>query len=294
MLGGLAALVVGVFACSTAVILIKLSAVDSVWLAAYRQLLAAGLLMPLLCRDLRRSAEPAPSRALRRCLAPGALLGLHFITWIIGARLTPAANSSLIVNMTPVAMPFFLLAWSHERLNRGELLGTALALAGVLVLAGADFRISAASFRGDALCFLSMLLFTAYLALARTARGALSLWAYVTPVYAVGGALSLGLALLWRRPPVLIGRRDALLVLGLAVIPTIVGHSILNAAMRWLRGQVVAIANLSQFMFAGVLAYLLLGERPHAGFLPASLLVVAGAILAIRSSEGVDRSAASA
>ena len=123
-------LIFGVLCCSTAVIMIKQStdAMPPVLLAAGRQLLAAVLLAGLFWRDARRHRGTLTGRHLRRCILPGVLLGLHFITWIIGARLTLAANSSLIVNMVPVVMPFLLLVLMGESLNRGELLGTALAV----------------------------------------------------------------------------------------------------------------------------------------------------------------------
>jgi drug/metabolite transporter (DMT)-like permease len=235
-----------------------------------------------MLRDLRRSGNRLGWNEIRRCAAPGILLGLHFITWIIGARLTPAANSSLIVNMTPVAMPFILLALARERLNRWEIAGTALAMGGVVMLAGGDFRISAASFRGDALCFVSMLIFTLYLALARRNRGAVSLWTYVTPLYFVGGAFCMGVAFIFGSRPQACSVRETMLIVGLAVIPTVIGHSILNSSMRKMRGQIVALFNLAQFFFAGLMAFWLLGELPGATFLPAALLVVSGAVIAIR------------
>ena len=48
-----------------------------------------------------------------------------------------------------------------------------------------------------------------------------------------------------------------------------------------LRGQVVSIFNLNQFIFAGVLAFLLLGEVPKPRFYLASALVVAGGVIVV-------------
>jgi drug/metabolite transporter (DMT)-like permease len=43
----------------------------------------------------------------------------------------------------------------------------------------------------------------------------------------------------------------------------------------------VSVANLSQVLFAGGLAYLILGEVPDSVFYPSAALIVAGAVLAV-------------
>jgi drug/metabolite transporter (DMT)-like permease len=75
----------------------------------------------------------------------------------------------------------------------------------------------------------------------------------------------------------------------LALVPTVCGHSLLNAAMRRIRGQIVSLFNVSQFVFAGLLGYLLFGEIPKALFYAASAIVVAGVSIVVFSmpAEGV-------
>jgi drug/metabolite transporter (DMT)-like permease len=80
--------------------------------------------------------------------------------------------------------------------------------------------------------------------------------------------------------------RELGLAAGLGLIPGVLGHSILNNAVKYLRGQLVSVANLSQVLFAGGLAYLILGEVPDSAFYPSAALIVAGAVLAVtRASE---------
>ena len=282
-------LLLGVYACSTAVIMIKATDVDPVLLAAYRQLIAAAALSPLFVRDLRRHGRRYRPTHLLRAVVPGLLLGAHFISWIIGARMTPAANSSLIVNMVPVAMPFLLHFMVRERLTRGEWLGTALAVAGVAVLAGADYGLGGRHFLGDVICLGSMVLFAAYLALGRRNRDFPTVWLYLVPLYFVGGAACF-LASLARVSPAAVGTvRDVVLIFGLGLVPTVIGHSILNASMKHLRGQSVSIANLGQFLFAGIMAAFCFGEIPTWPFYLASVLLVAGCALAILGQGAVTR-----
>jgi len=284
----MAMLLFGVFCCSTAVIFIKSGSVDSVLLAALRLLIASVILSPLFIRDWRRTPGVTLTRCFRHSLVPGTLLSIHFISWIAASRMTPAANASLIVNLVPVALPPMLFLLLRERLNRRELFGTILALAGMGLLTGADFQMNREYFLGDMLCLGSMLFFALYLAWARRHKEPGGLWVYVVPLYTVAGivtlailpvAMMLGIA----DPFKACTTNDWLMVAGLAVVPTVFGHSILNIAMKRMRGQLVSIVNMSQFVFAAILAYFLLHEMPDPAFLPASVLVVLGAVTAVKN-----------
>ncbi|MFW6061633.1 MAG: DMT family transporter [Planctomycetota bacterium] len=282
-------LMVGVFACSTAVIMVKESTVHPVALSAYRLLIAAVLLTPMFLRDVRRHRAWWSWRQLRRALLPGLVLGVHFISWIAGARLTLSANASLVVNMVPIVMPFLLYWMIRERLTRGEWAGTASAMAGLVILATADAELNPAHFLGDVVCFLSMLVFAVYLALGRRNRDVPGIWLYLVPLYYIGGLICLAASTAFVNPldvPAAPAGKPAgwnlLMALGLGVIPTIIGHSTLNFAMKHLRGQFVSIANVGQFIFAGTMAFFLRGEVPNWQLYPAASLIVAGAYLAIR------------
>ncbi|MEO7414738.1 MAG: DMT family transporter [Opitutaceae bacterium] len=275
MAGRYLLLFLGVFACSTSAIQTKLSETHPVVLAALRLLIAGLLLSPIFLLELKKHRETFTRLHLRRIVIPSAVLAVHLISWSYGARLALAAQSSLIVNLVPAAMPFFLNALLGEKINRREILGTTVAIAGVLVLTLRD-ALSGGDIIGNVVCFGSMLLFAWYLALGRKNRDFPSLWLYVVPVYALAGTICLIASLPWIGTFKIHSTREWSLMFGLACIPTILGHSLLNAAMRHLRGQIVGLCNVGQFVFAGFLAFFIFGEVPPPTFYAASLLVVAG------------------
>ena len=277
-------LIAGVFFCSTAVIWIKLSTVSPVLLAGLRCIIAAIVLAPLYFRDRRRFPNRPP---LRRTLLPGVLLAIHFVTWIAGARMAPAANASLIVNMVPLVMPFILFLMLREKPTRGEIGGTVISLVGLLLLAAGDVELNPRYFQGDLVCLGSMLFFAVYLALARRNSDFPSIWLYVVPLYAIAGVLATTVGAPLAQPLQNGMGREIALVAALAVFPTVLGHSLLNLAMKRMRGQTVALATLGQFIFAGSMAFLLpeLAEVPGPQFYPAALLVVAGVVLALRAKK---------
>jgi len=275
-------LLVGVFACSTSVIFIKRSGLDPALLSGLRCLLAAALLTPFFFRARSRNRNHWHLRELRRSVAPALVLAVHFISWAIGARGTLAANASLIVNMVPLAMPYFLAVLVGERMKRAELLGTALGLAGVILLSGGDVRTGREFLAGDVTCFVSMLLYALYLTLGRRNRDVPSLWLYLVPLYAMSGIICFGVGLARAGWPA-VTAAESINVLGLAAVPTLIGHSFLNLSLRNLRGSTVSVCNLGQFLFAVLMGWAFFGEVPKAAFWPAAALIVAGAVTALRS-----------
>jgi len=275
-------LLLSVLAASTAVIMIKASTLHPVLLASGRLFVATVALLPLFFRDLRRYRHIYTWAHLRASILPGALLAAHFISWIIGARMTPTANASLIVNLVPLAMPFFLSWLAREALTRDEAVATGVALAGVAFLTASDLNLSPRYFVGDLICFGSMLFYALYLSLGRRNRTFPTVWLYLVPLYATAALLSFMVALFLVNPFQPYPLREILLVLGLGIVPTVIGHSLLNYAMKHFRGQIVSIINMGQFIFAGIMAFFIFGEFPSWHFFVASSLLALSAWIAVR------------
>jgi len=274
-----------VFAVSTAVIMIKASTVHPVLLAALRLFVATAALTPIFIRDYRRHRTVYTWAHVRASALPGAVLAVHFITWIIGARMTPTANASFIIGLVPLAMPFFLVALVREHLTRSEVLATVIALGAVGVLTIADLNLSAQYFWGDAICFVSMLFYAFYMALGRKNRDFPSVWLYLVPLYLIAGLFCMAIAVFFVNPLQPYSAKDIWLILGLGIVPTVIGHSLINVAMKHFRGQRVSIVNMGQFVFAGIQAYFIFGEIPGRAFYIASSLLIISAIIALQKVE---------
>ncbi|MGF1632506.1 MAG: DMT family transporter [Phycisphaerae bacterium] len=291
--GKMAVLLVGVLACSTAVLFIKAGQAPPVTVAVWRLAIAAVALSPLFFRALRANPGGFTLRHLASVVAPAAMLTLHFWSWIYGARFTTAANATLLTNLAPAVMPLALFILIREKPKQMEIVGTVVALAGVLLLTLGGLRVDGSTLFGDAVCTASMVGATFYLALARLNRHFTSVWLYIVPVYAVAALFGALLASVTSGPRILLvsDPMEWLWILGLAFIPTVVGHSSLNRSMRVMRPQVVSVFSLGQFLSAGVLGWLLFGELPAPLFYPAALLMVIGSciVIGIRRRRGRGR-----
>ncbi|MGF1448816.1 MAG: DMT family transporter [Opitutales bacterium] len=289
-------LLLAVAVASSAVTFIKLSAVNPLLLAGYRLVLAALVLSPVFFVLLRKHREVYHWSHLRRSLTPALLLAVHFMSWNLAARWTTAPNGTLIVNLAPIAMPFFLWLFLREVLNRGEILGTVIAVGGLVLLKAGDFALGLDTLAGDVTAFLSMCVFAAYLTLGRKNRDFPSIWLYVIPLFFVAGlicfAVGVPVVLLTEAEAVtgqgdiwLYPKNEYIWILALTLIPTVIGHSVFNLALRRLRGQVVTLCNTLQFVSASAIAYFVWGEAeaPSTVFYFAAPIVVAGAVISVRA-----------
>jgi len=272
---------IGVLLGATAVIMIKAGDEHPLLVASFRLLVAAIVLTPLFLRDFRNRTEGYGWTQISWTVAPAAALAVHFITWIIGARLTHVANASLLANLTPVAMPFFVWMIFKEKINRQEILGTVLTIGGVVLLTVTNLRVSPENVMGDLICLGSMLAFAFYLALGRKNGQRITLWLYMVPIYWIAGLMCLLIAVFFINPIKEYTLKNVLLILGLGLIPTVFSHSILNYSLKVFRGQVVSVTNLTQPIFAGILGYVIFLELPGPTFYPAAVIILVGILVVL-------------
>ena len=273
-------LFVGVVACASSVIWIKLCSIDPIQLTGLRLILATAILSPFAIHDWRKHRDDLNWRHLRDAAVPGVVLVAHFITWIMGARMTLAANGSLLVNLSPIVTPFLLFLIVGERVNRKEILATLFAFLGLVILFVSDYQLMPEHLAGDAMCLTSMLLAALYLTLGRKFRHHPTNWLYVVPMFGSAGLIAIAISLLFTDWSTLQWQTEYKWIAAIVLIPTILGHSSVMYAMRHIRGQIVTILNMTQFILAAALAWVFLSETPSTAFFPAAFFLMVAGVLA--------------
>ncbi len=274
-------LVAGVFFISTSVFFIRLADIEPITLSAFRLLVATVFLFPVFLRDYRLYKGKIKKKTLLAPVWPAVMLYIHFLSWLTGARLTPAVNASLIVNLVPLVMPALLYIFLREKISRLEALATVLALAGVGILGASDFRINPEFLYGDLLCFISMIFYSIYLVLSRKNVELESFWLYIVPLYFMAFVFCFLTALLFEDPLRYYATKDLLLALGLGLVPTVIGHTVMNYVMQRLPGQVVTIFSMFQFVFVGIMAYFIFNEIPSRTFYLVSFFLTLSGVVAV-------------
>ena len=268
------------------ILFIRSSALEPVDLAFYR-LAGSGLILLPLCARMRRREKVVPAwrSIFVGGIVPGFFLAAHFWSWVIGARLAPAANATLAVNMTPLVLPFLLWVVLREKVSAKECAATLLGLAGIAWIAKSDLSADPQYFKGDLICLGSMVSLAIYVTLGRKNTQRYSNpWVYTVPLF-LCAALWLALGGICAGTPLSWPATSEWKWIGcLVLFPTILGHGLTIYCLKWVRGQVVAICNLAQFLFAAFFAWLAWAEVPPGSFWVASALVAGAAVVAIRSS----------
>lgn len=291
------ALTFGVFAISFGSILVRLAQnenVPSLVIAAWRTGLASLFLLPLALSRKRAELAQLTRTDWGWALLSGGMLGLHFGSWVSSLLYTTITSSTVLVTTSPLwvamASPFFL----KEPLSRPLKIGTAMALAGSVVvglgdvLAVQDGRLafnlaqpSAANpMLGNGLALIGAAAAAAYLLIGRRLRPKLSLLSYTAVVYSMAALTLLVAALSAGEPLFAYSPRAYLLFLLMAIFPQLIGHSSFNWALGYLPAAYVSVAVISEPVGATILGVLLFREIPGPVAVAGSLFILAGVVKA--------------
>jgi len=272
-------LIIGLLGASVAAILIRYASADdggnaqALAISFWRCTLGALLLAPF-ARWKTRGATPATAKL---SAAAGFFLALHFATWITSVGLTSVASSVLLVSTTPVFTA--TLAWLlfKERLKPAGWAGIALTLGGIGLIGGGDF--GGTSGTGNLLALIGGATAGGYLMFGATARRTLGIVEYAVMTYATAALLLLPVCLvtgidLWGY-----GAQTWWAIGGLVVGSQLLGHTMINMALKHIDATTVAVTVMAEPIIATILAALLFAETPSLLIYPGGLLVLAGIYL---------------
>lgn len=256
-----AALGVGIAAISCAAILIRHATAPPLVIAAYRMAFTVLFLAPVATMARDTGIFRLSRRDLAWAAAGGVLLALHFITWITSLRYTTVASSTVLVSFQPL----FVVAGGYlvfrERITGRQALGAGLAIAGAAVIGGGDFRVAGALL-GDILALAGAITVAGYILIGRGLRQRVSILTYALAVYGASAAVLVLAGLVAGISLYPYPVSDYLLFAALALVPTILGHTVFNWALKYLPAAVVSVCVLGEPVGATVLAYFLLREAP--------------------------------
>lgn len=276
----LTVLTVAVLGVSSSAPIIAATAAPALAIALWRTVLGAAALAPVV--GLTRGAEVrALSRSDARTVSfAGGWLALHFATWVPAVTLTTVASATALVATQPVVNA--LLARTRgEHIPRRAWIGIALAVAGVLVLTGVDVSISARALLGDALALVGAAAAAGYVEYGALARRSMSTVTYATACYAVCALLLFGVCLAGGVQLTGYSTDTWVKLAALTVLAQLVGHTLLNVALRTVSPVVVGMAILFEVPGAAVLAAWWLGQTPPLAAIPAAALLLAGVALVV-------------
>lgn len=269
---------VGILSISVASILIRMADAPALSIAAFRVGLAAVLLAPYFFLWHDRKQDRWNGKTMLLTSLSGGFLAGHFIFWIHSLKLTSVASSVTLVSMTPLFVALFSSICLKEKASQQVIRGILVTLVGSILVAGTDFTFSKDALRGDILAIMGALMAAGYLLSGRFVRRSLGLTAYIFAVYTAAALILLVCCLLTDAPLIGFSQRTYLVLLLLAVIPQLIGHSTFNWALKFLSATVVAVLILGEPIGATILAFVFFGESVS-GFKAIGLITLGTGIL---------------
>ena len=243
-------LVAGVLGVSSAgAILSHVDSIPPLMRASWRLQITVLMLLPFAIWQYREMDLDSRSRLTEKktvliILGSGVALAAHFGTWVTSLDHTSLAHSLLFVTSHPiiiVAGTALLVRRPHRLETIGALVG--LLGAGITLLdAGNDGEVT---LWGDMLAFAGAITVVGYIVAGRILREWMPVFVYAVPVTLIGGILLIPFSIIMGEETAALGWIESDLLswfILLAFLAGIVGHTGLNACLRWLPPLTISFA----------------------------------------------------
>ncbi|WP_297234303.1 DMT family transporter [uncultured Flavonifractor sp.] len=270
-------LLLGVVGISISAILVRYSQAPSVITAVYRLGWTVLLLLPVVLLKFRKELLQVRGRDILLCTLSGICLALHFLTWFESLKWTGVAVSTVLVSTEVIFTALGFALFLKGKIPPLGVAAIVMAFGGsaVLALAGGG---QGSVLYGNILALAAAFFVALYTLIGRIQRGYLSTTIYTFLTYLACFLTLLIMALVSGTPLVGYGGREWLISLGLAVLCTLMGHSLFSWCLKFLSPAYVSAVKLCEPVFSGALAVPLFGEIPT----PVQLLgaaIILGAVL---------------
>ena len=274
-------LAVATLAVSWASIFIKLADADPIATAFYRMAFAVVILAPVSLPRITPHLRGLSSREKGLLVLSGVFLGFHFAAWITSLKFTTISNSVIIVATQPFFVAIMEAVFFKEKISRKAIIGMALAFVGMVIIAQSDFSLSGDHFLGDILALIGAITAGSYLMIGRRIRQKLHNRYYILPVYTVAAVTLLIIAWPFHSPMIDYPAKSWIYFLLLALVPTILGHTLYNYLLKYIRAHLVAVTILGEPIGAAVLAAIIFAELPSLATYIGGVLILSGILLAL-------------
>ncbi|HEX3814708.1 MAG TPA: DMT family transporter [Mycobacteriales bacterium] len=297
-------LAVAVLATSSAAPLIAATAAPTLAIAFWRNALSSALLVPWAAARRRPELRALPLRGWRLSACAGGLLAAHFGTWIPSLALTSVASSTALVATQPV-WAAVIARVRGDRVPLVAWVGTGLCVVGAALVAGIDLQVSTRALGGDLLALAGAAMAAGYVTVGSAVRSdsgaesigtvrsdsgaesavrvGVSTVSYTAICYSVCAVLLLVVNLLGGQRLGGWGSGTWLKLVALTVGAQLLGHSLVNVALRSTSATVVSLVMLLEVPGAALIAALWLHQVPGPAALPGLALLLGGAALVLRA-----------
>jgi drug/metabolite transporter (DMT)-like permease len=260
---GIAILFVASFFFATAAIFIRFATEASAMSLTFFRLFIAALVM-VLFGFASRNLHILPRRDLVLVAISGAFLSLHFAAFIFAVKETTIANATFLVNTSPVMLAVLSPIIIRERTTSKEIVSVLVATFGVILVANAGNGFNAFGL-ADLSALLAAFFVAQYSLVGRYLRtSGVSTSCYTSYVYSAAALVALLMVgALGEHTFRSYDTQNIVAILGLALLPTAVGHSLYNYSLGSVKTVTANLFPLMEPILASLFAIPLFHEVPN-------------------------------
>lgn len=281
----MAVVAVAIVAVSTSAILVRLSEAPSMVKAFYRALFTTLLILPFAGR-YRGAFARVKRRDVAVAFVTGFALAVHFAAWFESLEWTSVAASVTLVQIQPIFVAVGAWALLEERLNARMVGGIVVSLVGATILSGAGLVDGGVVGRnplyGNLLAVLGAIMAAGYVLAGRSLRQRFPLVPYVLVVYGASTVTLLGFVLLDGSALTGYPSREWILFLAMALGPGLLGHTLINWALKYVESSVISVTLLGEPVGSALLAVAIFAEVPGTATIVGGIIVLLGIFLTAR------------
>ena len=272
-------LFIGVIAVSTSAVFVKLVTAPASITAFYRLFFSILIMLPLFLIKHKSEMRFITRRDWRIMLASGVLLAFHFILWFESLNFTSVASSTVLVTTQPLFAFWGAYLFFKEASTKEAVISASITVIGSVIVSWGDFKISGIALWGDLLAIIACAFITFYFLFGQEVRKRISLMTYTFIVYGVS-ALTLFIYTIFTGEQ-LYGYplSDWVLFIMLALLPTLLGHSLINWSVRWISTTTISVAILFEPIGATILAFFFLRETISFTQILGGIIIIGGILL---------------
>ena len=296
--GLLAVSVLGVS--SAGAILSHLDSIPPLMRASWRLQITVLLLLPFAIWQYRNMEiverkKLTEKRTILILLGSGIALAAHFGTWVTSLDHTSLAHSLLFVTSHPIIIVIGTAIFVR-RPRKLETIGALVGLIGAGITLFDAKNSGDVTLWGDFLAFAGAITVVGYIVAGRILREWMPVFVYAVPVTLLAGLLLIPVSILMGESTSALGWIDSELLgwfILLAFLAGIVGHTGLNACLRWLPPLTISFAVTLEPIIGAFIGWLFFSEAiPQKWTWLGGLILIIGIMLVIKggAEDGMDTS----
>jgi drug/metabolite transporter (DMT)-like permease len=213
----------------------------------------------------------------------GIILALHFWSWISSLKYTSVSSSTIIVTTQPIFVILGSWLLFDEKISLRSIGYLSLAFAGSALIGYADTYLGDQVLLGDGLAFIGAVTFAGYLILGKIIRKKMDIWTYAGISYSSSALMLIMLSIGTSTANYAITTNDLLIFTMLALLSTVVGHTIFNWLIKYIGATTVSISILGEPIGATILAAIILKEYPNITQIAGGIIVIFGVAMFLKT-----------